>query len=213
MLLIAACTPLAPREYGGSTYNSSRSADKMPKGPGCYAKALASDQYGDKDVVPYYKYTGNDLINPNIRLVEKSTAPTTKWVKKKADRNCLSSNPEDCLVWCLVEVPGEYYSYHEVLDTNKVKDFKLVTKEQTLIKQGGYTEWKRVVCEPQLTLQLIEDIQNALLEKGYNELSVTGTFDVVTKGSLTQYQKDHGLFFGQVTFETLDLLGVSYEKI
>jgi len=51
------------------------------------------------------------------------------------------------------------------------------------------------------------------LEKGYNELSVTGTFDVVTKGSLTQYQKDHGLFFGQVTFETLDLLGVSYEKI
>jgi peptidoglycan hydrolase-like protein with peptidoglycan-binding domain len=39
--------------------------------------------------------------------VEISPA-TTKWVKRKADKNCLSANPEDCLVWCLVEVPAEY---------------------------------------------------------------------------------------------------------
>ena len=30
----------------------------------------------------------------------------TEWVKKKADRNCLSADPDDCLVWCLVEVPA-----------------------------------------------------------------------------------------------------------
>lgn len=29
-----------------------------------------------------------------------------EWIKKKADRNCLSSDPNDCLVWCLVEVKG-----------------------------------------------------------------------------------------------------------
>jgi len=39
--------------------------------------------------------------------VEVSPA-STKWVKRKADRNCLSANPDDCLVWCLVEVPAEY---------------------------------------------------------------------------------------------------------
>ena len=33
---------------------------------------------------------------------------TTKWVKRKADRNCLSADPNDCLVWCLIEVPAEY---------------------------------------------------------------------------------------------------------
>ncbi|NNE38120.1 MAG: hypothetical protein HKN08_07425, partial [Gammaproteobacteria bacterium] len=32
---------------------------------------------------------------------------TTKWVKRRADRNCLSANPDDCLVWCLVEVPEQ----------------------------------------------------------------------------------------------------------
>lgn len=32
--------------------------------------------------------------------------PTVKkWVQKKTDTNCLSADPKDCLVWCLVEVP------------------------------------------------------------------------------------------------------------
>lgn len=34
-------------------------------------------------------------------------APTQKWVKRKTDENCLSSDPEDCMVWCLEEVPAE----------------------------------------------------------------------------------------------------------
>ena len=38
----------------------------------------------------------------------QTTAASTKWVKKKADRNCLSANPDDCLVWCLVEVPAQF---------------------------------------------------------------------------------------------------------
>ena len=33
-------------------------------------------------------------------------AATKKWVKQKADKNCLSADPEDCLVWCLVDVPA-----------------------------------------------------------------------------------------------------------
>ncbi|MCL4115890.1 UNVERIFIED_CONTAM: hypothetical protein GTU68_053513 [Idotea baltica] len=38
----------------------------------------------------------------------QTAAASTKWVKKKADRNCLSADPNDCLVWCLVEVPAQY---------------------------------------------------------------------------------------------------------
>jgi len=40
-----------------------------------------------------------------------------KWVKKKTDRNCKSSNPDDCLVWCLVKTKGTY----------QVKGFKGIT--------------------------------------------------------------------------------------
>lgn len=31
-----------------------------------------------------------------------------KWIKKRADRNCISKDPKDCMVWCLVETPEEY---------------------------------------------------------------------------------------------------------
>jgi outer membrane protein OmpA-like peptidoglycan-associated protein len=38
----------------------------------------------------------------------QTAAASTKWVKKKADSNCLSADFNDCLVWCLVEVPAQY---------------------------------------------------------------------------------------------------------
>lgn len=34
--------------------------------------------------------------------------PKREWVKKQADRNCQSSDPNDCMVWCLVEVKGGF---------------------------------------------------------------------------------------------------------
>jgi Putative peptidoglycan binding domain len=33
---------------------------------------------------------------------------STKWEKKVADRNCLSADPNDCSVWCLIAVPAQY---------------------------------------------------------------------------------------------------------
>ncbi|MGB0838640.1 MAG: peptidoglycan-binding domain-containing protein [Chitinophagales bacterium] len=33
---------------------------------------------------------------------------TTKWTKGRANRNCLSANPDDCKVWCLVETAAQY---------------------------------------------------------------------------------------------------------
>lgn len=33
---------------------------------------------------------------------------STKWVKGRADANCLSANPDDCKVWCLTEIPAQY---------------------------------------------------------------------------------------------------------
>ena len=40
--------------------------------------------------------------------LEEISPASTKWVKKRAERNCLSADPADCLVWCLVEIPTKY---------------------------------------------------------------------------------------------------------
>ena len=31
---------------------------------------------------------------------------STKWVRRPGDENCLSADPEDCMVWCEIEVPA-----------------------------------------------------------------------------------------------------------
>lgn len=65
-------------------------------------------------IMPYYTSVASVELEripmkyeTTTERVEVSPA-STKWVKRKADRNCLSANPDDCLVWCLVEVPAEY---------------------------------------------------------------------------------------------------------
>lgn len=56
-------------------------------------------------------YTKIEVLQPQFETVTErvETKPaSTKWMKKSADANCLSANPDDCLVWCLVETPAEY---------------------------------------------------------------------------------------------------------
>lgn len=43
-------------------------------------------------------------ILSDVETVQINTA-CTKWIKRQADKNCYSSNPADCVVWCLVEMP------------------------------------------------------------------------------------------------------------
>ncbi|MGB1205125.1 MAG: peptidoglycan-binding domain-containing protein [Chitinophagales bacterium] len=52
------------------------------------------------DYVPpvYETVTEQVLISP----------ASTKWVKGRADRNCLSEDPDKCKVWCLTEIPAQY---------------------------------------------------------------------------------------------------------
>ncbi|MBC7776919.1 MAG: peptidoglycan-binding protein, partial [Phycisphaerae bacterium] len=58
-------------------------------------------------------YTKIEVQQPRFETVTErieTKSASTKWVKKQADANCLSANPDDCVVWCLVEMPAEYKS-------------------------------------------------------------------------------------------------------
>jgi hypothetical protein len=48
-------------------------------------------------------YIHGDSITFKAKTVETYEI-TTKWEKRSADRNCISNNPDDCLVWCLAEI-------------------------------------------------------------------------------------------------------------
>ena len=230
----------------------------------------------DKRVVPPVYET----VTERIKIADA----TTRWEKGKKDPNCLSADPDDCRVMCLVEVPAQYRTVSkEVVKTAaSVKDvsiaatyktitkkviktpattrevaipaeYKTVTKrvlktpatvnrkaipakyrtltktvvktpenvrEETvpaeyatvtktvLVSKGGYTEWREVLCESDLTTARITQIQRALKAAGYKPGPIDNIFGSQTRAALTKYQRDNGLPVGRLDKQTLSALGV-----
>lgn len=167
------------------------------------------------------------------------TPVTTKWVKGKADAGCLSANPADCQVMCLVEVPAVYKTITKEVLKNQAytreettpMQYKIVSKEvlvqaekyvtietpasyktvqkRVVSEKGGYEIWREILCGDDLTVEKIIQIQKALLAKGYNPGPIDDVFGPLTKAALIQYQKDKGLPVGNLNLETLKSLGVN----
>jgi len=93
-----------------------------------------------------------------------------------------------------VEIPAEYAT---------------VTKRR-LVKPGGMTEWREVICNNQVTDYTYRQIQDALRSRGYNPGPSDNVFGAQTKAALTKFQKENGLPVGQLDFGTLKALGIKY---
>ncbi len=247
------------------------------------------------------------------------TAPSaTKWVKKKADRNCLSADPNDCLVWCLVETPAQFRTVSRRINvgceggdgspnsncvvtetipsktstrTSRVlktpattrteeipavyttmtkrvlkspattrtevipAEYKTVTRrvlktpatsvsttipaeyttvtrrvvktpattrtydvpaefttvtKRNLVRKGGFTEWREIVCGGDVTNEMVRSVQAALRSRGYDPGPADNVMGSRTKAALVKFQKENNLPVGQLDFETLKALGVNY---
>ncbi len=47
------------------------------------------------------------LYDTTIHQIEVAPA-SQQWIKRRSDENCVDDDPENCIVWCLVEVPAQY---------------------------------------------------------------------------------------------------------
>lgn len=164
---------------------------------------------------------------------------TTKWIKGKADAGCLSANPADCQVMCLVEVPATYKTVEKKVLKNQAytreetvpMQYKIVSREviveaekivqvetpatyktvqkRVVVEKGGYQVWREILCGNDLTTEKIIQIQKALQANGYDPGPIDDLFGPLTKAALVQYQKDKGLPVGNLNLETLRSLGVN----
>ena len=163
---------------------------------------------------------------------------TQKWTKSTADAGCLSANPADCQVMCLTEVPAVYKRVakrvmkspalrneipvpaeykivsRQVVDVPAQQvqieipaTYKKVTRKE-LVKKGGYSDWREILCSQNLTTQRILAIQRALKAAGYNPGPLDNVFGAETKAALVKYQNDKNLPVGNLNMETLRSLGV-----
>jgi len=88
-------------------------------------------------------------------------------------------------------------------------EYKTATKRK-LVKKGGFSEWREIVCDADVTTDLIKRVQRALLDRGY-DVGPAGVDNIIgrdTKAALTKFQKDNELPLDSLDFETLKALGV-----
>ncbi|MCS6818666.1 MAG: peptidoglycan-binding domain-containing protein [Chitinophagales bacterium] len=232
----------------------------------CYARCLIPERYEirqesviDKpasyrtEVIPAVYGTVIDTIVVRKAYVKKTIIPaeyelvtedvlvspaTTRWEKGKADATCLSANPADCQVWCLVEVPAVYKKVTKkilkrpssIREEEIPAEYKLVERRvllepprtqrieipatyktvtrRVLVEKGGYQDWREVLCADRLNTQRILAIQRALKAEGYDPGPLDNVFGARTKEALIKFQQDKGLPIGNLNMETLKALGV-----
>jgi len=196
----------------GSQYLSNRpSGYDGPLEPGkCFAKCLIPDSYNYSSTrLPVYTGDlGTEQVNVETRKIVTQPA-TSKWVKQKSE-NCRSADPNDCLIWCLKKQDEIAEEYVVVLDTSQTANYKWIDIEsKEVTKEGGYTEWREVVCANDVTPLLIHSIQDRLAAEGYFHRESNGNLDLDTKTALKEFQNDNNLPKGQLDTSTLAKLGVS----
>jgi hypothetical protein len=114
----------------------------------------------------------------------------------------------------VVEIPAEY----ETVKVTKMvsppqekripipEEYETVTRRQKVADRC--LEWKPVLCETNMSPEVVMKIQQALNQAGYDPGPIDGTYGSQTRGAVTSYQKVKGLAEGELTYETIESLGV-----
>ena len=140
-------------------------------------------------------------------------------------------------IMCLVEVPARYETVKRQVVTkpasvrvieipaeyDTIKVTKMVSppmEKRTPIPEeyGNITrrvkvgdsclDWRPVLCETNMTPDLVMKIQTALSKAGFNPGPIDGNYGAQTRGAIAAYQKTKGLGEGECSYETLESLGV-----
>jgi len=113
-----------------------------------------------------------------------------------------------------VEIPAEYQTIKvtkmvsppQVKRTPIAEEYETVTRTEKVSE--GYMEWKRVLCETNITSDVVAKIQDALMKAGHNPGAINGVMGSATQAAIMSYQKQKGLAQGELTYETIESLGV-----
>lgn len=91
----------------------------------------------------------------------------------------------------VIDIPAEY-----------------ATVSRQVVRKPAATEWRRVLCETNVTPGLIIDLQNALQREGFYSGPADGILSPMVLDSMERYQRSRSLAVGGITMETLSALKV-----
>ena len=85
-------------------------------------------------------------------------------------------------------------------------EYKTVDKRKKV--KDSQVSWERILCQTNMTKNVIKKIQTSLNEKSYSTGKPDGLLGRGTRNAIERYQKDNALSTGGITYETLNSLKI-----
>ena len=144
------------------------------------------------------------------------TPATSREIEIPAEYKTVTKRVQSAVGTETIAVPAEYKTITKTVvdqpaQTREIAvpaEYKTVTYKK-LVRKGGFTEWKEVLCQDKITVSKVREVQAALKVKGYDPGPIDNVLGSLTKAALIKFQKDNGLPIGSLDLKTLNALGVS----
>lgn len=180
--------------------------DKPEDDSGCYEICMILNKF-ERDTSRVPIYTGSNFRDPTVSNTYFRKEPITfmTW-DRTTDEDCLRS--EDCFIWNLKEQNLPPLSEYVVLDTslNQEYEWKTISYISELKKAGGYTAWLPVICEEDLSKELVAKVQDKLKELSLYNGQSNGIINPSTEKALKQFQKEYQQPYGHWNLASLQTL-------
>lgn len=162
----------------------------------CLVEIPAEYKTVKKRVIASPASTQRVMIPAVTRTMKKKvmvTGPTTRTVTIPAKYDTVKVqkmvSPAREIV---TEIPAEYAT---------------VTKSKKVSE--GVVAWQSILCETNTTVDTVRQVQIALQRAGYTPGKIDGVIGGDTRNAIDRFQRAKGLSTGQLTMETLKVLGVA----
>lgn len=150
-----------------------------------------------------------------VTLRKLKTPPTTRVIKRPAEYKTIKKQVVDKPAETrAIKVPAKFITVkmQKQVAAAEVESVPIpeetVTVAHTIKVSDGRVEWRQILCETNVTGEVIASIQNALKDRQLYNGPVDGSLGPMTMASVRAFQKAQNLASGQLTIETLQALGV-----
>ncbi len=194
-------------------------------------RKLVSDSTESRVAIPakYKDVTKRVMASEASHMWHESSGSGMSFGKHTGNKICLQATPAKMATVTKsvvkapasvkrVEIPAKY-------DTKRVKRLVSEAREirtpvpaqtNTVTKRVKISdprmEWRPILCETNMTGDMIQGVQRALKSAGYAPGPIDGVLGYQTMTAVERFQNARGLATGGLTYDTLDKLGVNVAR-
>lgn len=155
----------------------------------------------------HYIFTGSDTTGLNVTITKIKVMDARQEMVKRRDKNCTSPNIDECYISVLEEIPAVTMNLYTLPNTDLTNEYEVRKEKVQVQKRAAGKAEVAIVCEKNRSKTLINKLQAALIQNGY-PLTINGKYDQATQLSVTDFQRENKMAFGDLTLETLAALGI-----